>query len=225
MKLLLHACCAWCLAKCLPGLALDGIQAADATVFWYNPNIHPLIEYRRRRKALRMLCERASLALADGHLAGEEREGYGLVAFCRAVHGRETVPERCAACYAMRMRRTAKAAKEGGFDAFTTTLLTSLQQNHALLKAAGEAAAEEFGVAFLYRDGRGNEADARLTKWLYKQSYCGCVFSEYDRYHATTKHLWPPPDGNSGPSPSGFPSLHRPFVAGCPDTSHKESTP
>lgn len=161
-------------------------------MFWYNPNIHPLIEYRRRLKAVKMLCERAGLALSEGREEGEEREGYGLVEFCRAIHGRETVPERCAECYGMRMRRAARAAKAGGYDAFTTTLLTSLQQNHALLRTAGEKAAAEFGVEFFYRDWRGETADERLTKWLYKQSYCGCVFSEYDRYTGTTTHLWPP---------------------------------
>ena len=196
VKLLVHACCAWCLAKCLPGLAGDGIGAGDATVFWFNPNIHPLIEYRRRLKAVKMLCERAGLPL-------EVADEYGLVEFCRAVHGREAAPERCAECYGMRMRRAARAAKEGGYDAFTTTLLTSLQQNHALLKAAGEAAAEEFGVEFFYRDWRGETADGRLTKWLYKQSYCGCVFSEYDRYRATTTHLWPPGGADAGEGGGG----------------------
>lgn len=198
MKLLVHACCAWCLAKCLPGLAREGVEPGAATIFWYNPNIHPLIEYRRRLKALKMLCERAGLPLADGREEGEEREGYGLVAFCRAVQGREAAPARCAVCYGMRMRRAARAAKEGGYDAFTTTLLTSLQQDHALLRAAGKEAAEEFGVRFLYRDWRGEMADGQLTKWLYKQSYCGCVFSEYDRYHATTTHLWPPRNATGG---------------------------
>ena len=189
MKLLVHACCAWCLGKALPGLAKEG-EDLQTTVFWYNPNIHPLIEYRRRLKALKMLCERAELPL-------EAEDEYGLVEFCRAIHGQETVPDRCAVCYAMRMRRTARAAKEGGYDAFTTTLLTSLQQHHELLRAAGEAAAKEFGVAFLYRDWRGETTDEKLLKWLYKQSYCGCVFSEYDRYRSTTTHLWPPPGGES----------------------------
>lgn len=186
MKLLVHACCAWCLGKCLPGLESAEFPDLQTTVFWFNPNIHPLIEYRRRLKALKMLCERAKLAL---HAEDE----YGLVGFCRAVGGREDVPSRCAVCYAMRMRRTACAARDGGFDAFTTTLLSSLQQRHDLVKEAGEAAAREFGVEFVYRDWRGNDADGALLKWLYRQSYCGCVFSEYDRYRATTTHLWPPP--------------------------------
>ena len=195
MKLLVHACCACCLGKALPGLAKEGVGEGGATVFWYNPNIHPLIEYRRRLKALKMLCERARLPL-------ETEDEYGLVEFCRAIHGRETVPDRCGICYAMRMRRAARAAKEGGYDAFTTTLRTSLQQHHGLLRAAGEAAAEEFGVAFLYRDWRGEIADPALLKWLYKQSYCGCVFSEYDRYRATTTHLWPPPGGGGEGGPT-----------------------
>lgn len=180
---LIHACCAHCLGKSLAGLKSEPVAMAPV-VYWCNPNIHPLIEYRRRLKAVKMLVERAKLNLiAD--------ETYGLVEFCRAVHGHEAVPARCAVCYALRLGQAAKAAREAGCRFFTSTLCTSQHQDHRLIRAAGEAAATAEGVAFLYRDWRSAEADAELVKMLYHQQYCGCVFSEYDRFQGTSTHLWP----------------------------------
>ena len=184
-KILIHACCAHCLGKLLAGLAAEP-AAWDPVAFWGNPNVHPLIEWRRRLKAVKMLAERARLPLiAD--------ETYGLVEFCRAVHGHEAAPERCVRCYALRLNRAAQVAREAGCAAFTTTLATSRHQNHALIRAAGEAAGAAAGVEFLYRDWRAAEADADLVKMLYHQQYCGCVFSEWDRFKDTTTHLWPAP--------------------------------
>ena len=184
-KILIHACCAHCLGKSLAGLkAAPG--AYDPVVFWGNPNIHPLIEWRRRLKAVKMLVERAQVPLiAD--------ETYGLVEFCRAVHGREAAPERCARCYALRLGRAAQVARETGCRVFTSTLVTSQHQDHALIRAAGEAAGAAEGVEFLYRDWRGAAADEALVKMLYHQQYCGCVFSEYDRFKDTATHVWPVP--------------------------------
>jgi len=184
-KILIHACCAHCLGKLLAGLAAES-AAWEPVVFWGNPNVHPLIEWRRRLKAVKMLAERAHLPLiAD--------ETYGLVEFCRAVHGHEAAPERCARCYALRLNRAAQVAREAGCAAFTSTLATSRHQDHALIRAAGEAAGAAAGVEFLYRDWRAAEADADLVKMLYHQQYCGCLFSEYDRFKDTTTHLWPAP--------------------------------
>lgn len=184
-RILIHACCAHCLGKLLSGLAA-GPTAFDPVVFWSNPNIHPLIEWRRRLKSVKMLVERAKLPLiAD--------ETYGLVEFCRAVHGREDAPGRCARCYALRLERAAKAAREAGCRVFTSTLVTSRHQDHALIRAAGEASGAAEGVGFLYRDWREAEADAQLVRMLYRQQYCGCVFSEYDRFKDTATHLWPAP--------------------------------
>jgi len=181
-KILIHTCCAHCLGKLLTGLKADD-TAWEPVVYWNNPNIHPLIEYRRRLKAVKMLVERAPLPLiAD--------ERYGLVSFCRAIHGHEAVPERCTRCYAMRMESTAKAARKAGIGIFTSTLVTSSHQDHALIRSAGEAAATAEGLEFLYRDFRADESDADLVKMLYHQQYCGCVFSEYDRYKDTRTHLW-----------------------------------
>lgn len=188
-KILVHACCAHCLGQLLAGLATEPV-AYDPVIYWCNPNIHPLIEWRRRLKAVKMLAERAKLPLiAD--------ETCGLVEFCRAVHGHEAAPERCARCYALRLDRAALAALETGCRVFTSTLVTSRHQDHALIRAAGEAAGASSGVEFLYRDWRGTPADPGLVKMLYHQQYCGCIFSEYDRFKDTTLHLWLPP----GPAP------------------------
>ena len=184
-QVLVHACCAHCLAKTLAGLAAD-FPALRPVVFWGNPNIHPLIEWRRRLKAVKMLAERAKLRL----IADEE---YGLVSFCRAVHGHEESPERCQRCYALRLGRTAQVARESGCGAFTTTLATSRHQDHELIRMEGEAAAMAEGVEFIYRDWREAKEDPELVKMLYHQQYCGCVFSEYERYRHTSTHVWPPP--------------------------------
>ena len=182
-KILVHACCAHCLGKLLAGLKTEPVAYAPV-LFWGNPNVHPLIEWRRRLKAVKMLAERAQLPLiAD--------ETYGLVEFCRAVHGHEAVPERCARCYALRLGRAATVAREAGCRVFTSTLVTSRHQDHALIRAAGEAAGAAEGVEFLYRDWRAAEPDEDLVKMLYHQQYCGCVFSEYDRFKDTSTHLWP----------------------------------
>ena len=183
-SILIHTCCAHCLGKTLTGLRRDA-PGYSPLIYWGNPNIHPLMEWRRRLKAVKMLADRARLPLiAD--------ETYGLVDFCRAVHGSETPPARCAKCYELRLTRAAQVAGENGCAVFTSTLATSQHQDHALIRAAGEAAGAARGVRFLYRDWRDADADPGLVKMLYHQQYCGCVFSEYERYQHTTTHLWNP---------------------------------
>lgn len=183
-RLLIHTCCAHCLGQVLAGLTQEAEKWAPL-IFWYNPNIHPLLEYRRRLKAVKMLGERTRLPLMV-------EDTYGLVEFCRAVHGRENAPERCGRCYELRLGRAARAAREAGIAVFTTTLLASRHQDHGQIRAAGEAAAASAGVTFLCRDWRLFSADPVLLHMLYHQQYCGCIFSEYDRYRHTTTHLWPP---------------------------------
>lgn len=192
-RIFVHACCAHCLGKLLTGLEKER-GSWDPVIYWYNPNIHPLIEYRRRLKAVKMLAERSGLPLVAD-------ESYGLVEFCRAVHGHEQVPERCIRCYRMRLQQTARAAREAGCTVFTTTLVTSRHQDHRLIRSAGEEAAGQERLFFLYRDARSDEADPDLVKMLYRQSYCGCVFSEYDRYQGTVTHLWPPREHPGKPAP------------------------
>lgn len=183
-KLLIHVCCAHCLGKLLTGLAEEPDEW-DILLFWGNPNIHPLIEWRRRLKAVRMLAERLRRPLRVD-------DGYGLVPFCRAVHGHEQAPARCVHCYAMRMNRAAEVAREETCAAFTSTLVTSRHQDHALIRAAGEAAARTHGIPYIYRDWREAQPDPKLVQMLYHQSYCGCIYSEYDRYKDTRLHVWSP---------------------------------
>lgn len=186
MRVLVHACCAACFAKTLAGLAGTAWAEASVTGYWWNPNIHPLIEYRRRLKAMRMLAERLRVPVVF-----EDR--YGLEAWCREVHPEYEAPARCERCYAMRLRQTAAHAAANGFDAIATTLMTSLHQDHARIAGAGADAAREAGVQWVYADLRGAEAEPSLLQGLYRQSYCGCVFSEMDRYAPTTKHLYRDP--------------------------------
>ena len=178
MKTLLHICCAPCANQCIENLRSDGIEV---TGFWYNPNIHPFTEYRARRNCLREYAETIQLPLI-------ERNDYGLRPFVRAVA--ENISGRCVKCYEMRLFETAKTAKEQGFDSFTSSLFISPYQNHALMKAVAEQAAEEYGVEFLYRDFRelfkpGQEFAREHC--FYMQIYCGCVFSEEERYLKANK--------------------------------------
>jgi len=173
LKLLLHICCAPCSVACIKSLRAEGIEP---TGYWYNPNIHPFTEYRARRNTVTEYAQSIGLAL-------EMNDYYGLRPFCAAVA--EDINGRCAVCYACRMRETARYAALHGFTHFSTTLLYSPYQKHDLLRAAAEEAAEEFGVEFLYRDFRPlfrqGQEEARALN-LYLQKYCGCVFSEEERY-------------------------------------------
>ena len=172
-SVLLHCCCAPCSLSCIDPLRAGGL---DLTAFWFNPNIHPWKEYQARRDCL------LDYAAAIG-LEVLVREDYGLRGFVQAVAG--DISGRCVHCYTCRLEETARTAAEQGFPAFTTTLLASLYQDHQGIRAAAEACAAKYGVEFLYRDFRpnfraGNQRARELG--FYMQKYCGCVFSEEDRY-------------------------------------------
>lgn len=172
-SVLLHCCCAPCSLSCIAPLRLEGIEP---TAFWYNPNIHPWKEYQARRDCL------LAYAPAIGMKALVQEE-YGLRDFVRQVA--PDLENRCVYCYEHRLEVTAQAAAAHGFPAFTTTLLSSLYQDHDRIAAAGEKFAKQYNVAFLYRDFRPNfRAGNQQAKDLgfYLQKYCGCVFSEEDRY-------------------------------------------
>jgi len=173
LKALIHCCCANCLIYPLKVLHDEGW---DAMGFFYNPNIHPYQEYQRRLDAVRAYEGQAAIQVIY-------REEYNLEDFLRGVAFREE--ERCRFCYHLRLEATAHAAKRGKFDAFTSTLLYSKHQNHELIKAIGEAVGKKQGVQFLYRDFRngwkeGIEESKALG--LYRQGYCGCIYSEKERY-------------------------------------------
>ena len=172
-RLLLHTCCAPCSVYCVESLRGEGIEPVS---FWYNPNIHPYQEYRARREALREYAAAIGMELIV-------REDYGLRDFVRAVAA--DIDHRCSHCYTTRMEETARYAAEHGFSHFTTTLLVSPYQDHSGICAAAERLGKTYGVEFLYRDFRPGfregQTKARETG-MYMQKYCGCVFSEEDRY-------------------------------------------
>jgi predicted adenine nucleotide alpha hydrolase (AANH) superfamily ATPase len=147
-------------------------------VFFYNPNIHPYTEYKSRADTLKDFCKNEGLPLI-------EHGGYGLRDFLALTAESREGRGRCRLCYAERLDTTAKYAAENGFEGFSTTLLISPYQDHESLKEIGERAAARFGTEFLYRDFRplfrAGQAMAR-EKTLYMQKYCGCIFSEEERY-------------------------------------------
>ena len=173
MNTLLHTCCAPCSIYCISHLRQEGIAP---TSYWYNPNIHPYTEYRSRKVTLEEYAKSIQLPLIVDNT-------YGLRFFVKAVI--DDLEHRCSYCYQVRLEQTAHYAAEHHFDSFSTTLLVSPYQNHDALIAAGETAAEKYGIPFLYRDFRigfqKGQAEAKQLG-LYMQKYCGCIFSEEERY-------------------------------------------
>ncbi len=181
MNLLLHICCACCLCAPLNELRKEGF---NVTGLFYNPNIHPLLEFRRRLKALRVFQESDPIPVIYS-------EDYGLREYLKNVNYEGD--DRCADCYTMRLKYTAAYAQENGFDAFTSTMLFSVYQNHEQLKTFSENLAKEYGIDFIYRDYRHLSEcshDIARKKMIYRQGYCGCIFSEYERYKDTTRELY-----------------------------------
>lgn len=171
---LLHSCCAPCSIFPLCKLTELGYSP---TAYFYNPNIHPYTEYRRRLEAMKVLA-------FDTHIPLLIEDVYGLRSFVEATFGKD---DRCRICYEMRIKRTAQVCKERGFGRFTTTLLYSKHQQHEKVIRVCQSAADEFGVEFLYLDFReGWKVGIQKSKemGLYRQQYCGCIFSEEERYLA-----------------------------------------
>ena len=173
MKILVHACCGPCLVAPARALAAEG---HEVLAFWYNPNVQPYREYRKRLAAFKEAVGR------DGWPA-EVDDRYDVDYFLReVVVGRQG---RCPRCYYERIARAAARAAASGCDAFTTTLLISRYQDHEAVLEAGARAGAEAGVAFLGRDFRPLDREShRLARemGLYLQGYCGCIYSEEERY-------------------------------------------
>ncbi|RLB05237.1 MAG: hypothetical protein DRG50_07620 [Deltaproteobacteria bacterium] len=173
MRTMIHVCCANCLIYPLKVLREEGVEVMG---FFYNPNIHPYQEYRRRLDTVREYTKKVGLKMIY-------RDEYDLEGFLRGVVFREG--ERCRFCYHLRLEATAQVAARGKFDTFTSTLLYSKHQNHQLIQEIGKTLAKRYGVEFLYRDFRdgwreGIEVSKALG--LYRQQYCGCIYSEKERY-------------------------------------------
>jgi epoxyqueuosine reductase len=147
----------------------------ELTSYYYNPNIHPYSEYARRREAWLVYCGRTGLATIEEDYDYKNYLGQTI----------QAGDERCAICYRLRLTKTAAAAARGGYDAFSTSLLVSPYQKHDELKAVGETVAAEFGIEFLYQDWRSGFREGRRQAkelGLYSQKYCGCIYSEEERF-------------------------------------------
>ena len=171
MKLLLHSCCAPCSTAVITALAEEKLRP---DLFWYNPNIHPYTEYQSRRESLFSFAREENLELL-------EEDEYGLRMFIRDFEE----GMRCHFCYRIRLERTAQMASLKAYQAFSTSLLTSPYQNHDLIRQTGEQCAQKYNVEFFYQDFRPwfweGQKKAR-AQGRYMQKYCGCIFSEEERY-------------------------------------------
>lgn len=173
MKLLVHICCGPCSIYPLRQVVGDRMEVWG---FFYNPNIHPYTEYCKRLEAVRVLAEKMDLKVIY-------RDEYDLEGFIRNTIN--DVDGRCRYCYMSRLEATAEAARKEGFDYFSSSLLYSRYQDHDSVKRMGRSIGKKIGVDFLYEDFRAGWRDGiRESKemGLYRQQYCGCIFSEKERY-------------------------------------------
>jgi predicted adenine nucleotide alpha hydrolase (AANH) superfamily ATPase len=178
MRILLHCCCAQCAVFPLKRLKEKGFEV---TGFWYNPNVHPFTEYCNRMEALSYLERVVDLPVIY-------EDSYELEKYLKKVM--DDLDNRCEHCYQLRLFRAAERAKKEGFDRFTTTLLVSPYQDHSLINQVGERVGKEMGIEFFYEDFRpGFYEGKNFAKEhnIYRQKYCGCVFSERDRYQKKKK--------------------------------------
>lgn len=179
--LLLHSCCGPCSTYCIRCLA----DHFSVTVFYYNPNIYPPVEYHMRaaeqERFVREYPTRYPLSFVEG--------AYDCGRFYEMARGLEDVPEggqRCFLCYELRLRAAAEYARREGFDFFTTTLSVSPLKNAQRLNEIGSALQEEYGVRYLFsdfkkKDGYRQSTEIAKAYQMYRQYYCGCEFSKRDR--------------------------------------------
>lgn len=185
--LFLHACCAPCSSYVLEYLS----RYFEITVFYYNPNISPKEEYQKRVEEIVGFIDKVYPEVADKNrnpvhfVEGE----YHPEDFYNMAKGMEHLPEggeRCYHCYEQRLKETAKLAKEGGFDYFTTTLSISPYKNAVWLNEIGDRLADEYDIQHLCADfkkknGYRRSIDLSKEYELYRQDYCGCIYSKMER--------------------------------------------
>jgi len=172
-KVLLHICCGGCGIYPIGSLREEGFEVFG---FFYNPNIQPYQEYLQRRDAVREMGERLGVRILF-------KDDYNLTEWLRMVAFREA--RRCELCYYERLKETARYARRGRFDYFSSSLFYSKQQKHELAINLAESVAREQRVNFLYRDFRSGwkkGVERSLEMGIYRQQYCGCVYSEYERF-------------------------------------------
>ncbi len=194
-KLLMHACCAPCFVYIEKDLRENGIinntgelEKVDYTACFYNPNIHPSIEYEKRKESFITFCN--DIVMCQNVVI----DHYDLSSYVKYVV--ENVGDgkkysvRCEYCYYMRLKKVFEYAKENNFDLVSTTLTISPYQNHELIKKAGEKLQDEYGIEFVYNDYKEHFREGHKMArdyGLYMQKYCGCIFSEESRYNCYTK--------------------------------------
>ena len=172
-NILIHSCCAHCAAYTVEHFRQSGYEVS---ALWYNPNIHPYLEYQNRLGAMKALAEIKDFPL---YIV----PGYDFISYLRTVSGNEE--SRCEYCFRLRLKKTAEFAADRGTAAFSTSLLISPHIKHGMVKNVGEEVGISAGTTFVYADLRKRFSDSRhITKPLdlYRQQYCGCLFSEYERY-------------------------------------------
>ncbi len=173
-SILIHVCCAPCAIEVVnesKRLGFDNILG-----YYANPNIHPYSEFKKREDVLLEYCQNSGLKC--------ESLKYNPVSFFEALDGEYKEPERCLKCWELRLRLTAKFAKERSIDNFTTTLLISPYQSQERIVDIGKRVGEEFEINFIASNFRKFYSEGRRKAkelGLYRQNYCGCLFSEYER--------------------------------------------
>jgi len=174
MNVLLHICCANC--AIYPVCTLRDAGHA-VTGYFFNHNIHPYQEYRRRLESVEAYASQSDLEVIY-------KDDYMLEDFLAQVATEPT--NRCTYCYQSRLKQAAEYAATSGYEAFTTSLLYSRYQNHELIRKLGEELGRYYGIRFHYEDfrpGWQQGIKASRAMGLYRQQYCGCIYSEKDRYH------------------------------------------
>lgn len=183
-RLLMHICCGPCACICIRTLLAEGW---NITGYFMNPNIQPLAEYLRRHEVAEQTCVYFGIPILFDDAA------WNITDWLRAVQNRDTPPERCTYCVTSRMEATFTKAKEMGFTHFFSSLLYSKYQPHEAIRKAGERlSGQDGGPIFMYRDFRPYwqaGIDLSISMGIYRQPYCGCVYSETDRYHKKLDRL------------------------------------
>lgn len=175
-KVLLHICCGPCASYPVPRLREEGFELMG---YFGNPNIHPFTEYQKRKESLKDYAEKVGLKLVF-------EPDYRPMDYFQSITYRES--RRCMLCYQIRLEAAARIARKGKFDYYTTTLLVSKYQKHELIREIGEAIGEKYEIPFLYRDFReGFRQTGSIARemGLYRQQYCGCLYSEMERYQSS----------------------------------------
>ena len=177
LKLLLHSCCGPCSTACIERLK----DYFDITVLYYNPNIEPLEEYNKRKETQKSVLRRLNIKYMDSDY---DNETFRLLT--KELKDEPEGGKRCTVCFSLRLKETAKRAKENDFDYFTTTLTVSPHKNSELINKLGIEIGEYVGVKFLVADFKKREGYKRsieLSKiyHLYRQDYCGCLYGKNNR--------------------------------------------